>query len=92
MNEPVLLALIGFAGVLVTAGPSYLSHRKTRRMSAEAIDTAVTAAVAPVAARLDSLAEDVAEIRVSVAVHEDRWLRPLFPAGRGQPDHPETRG
>ncbi|HVK25211.1 MAG TPA: hypothetical protein VM677_27965 [Actinokineospora sp.] len=100
MTDAVLVALISFGGVLVTTGPNYLAHRKTRRQQAETVDSAVTAAIAPVsnrvshiAARLDEMAGDVADIRVSVAVHEDRWTRPtiLRPVTEGRIP-PEIRG
>lgn len=88
MTEGVLIALITFAGVAVTAGPNYLAHRTTRRRNGEAID----AALAPLATRLDQLADDVADIRVSVAVHEDRFTRPILRPVAENRITPEARG
>ncbi|MGW0523044.1 hypothetical protein [Crossiella sp. NPDC003009] len=92
MSDAILVALIALAGTTVAAVPAYLSARRSRRMVSEqgtAITGAVTSlesALAPLSARLDGIstrldavAEDVTGLRISVAVHDDRWSRDRRP-------------
>jgi hypothetical protein len=76
---PEAWALIGTA---VTAGPAYLSIRKARRKADDSSEAAtgalstVAERVAEFGAKLDKVAEHVAELRERVAVHDDRFRRP----------------
>ena len=70
------------AGVIVTSGPAYIGVRRARRKSDDASEAA-TGAVSALTEKLgefgktlDRVAEHVAELRRTVAVHDDRFQRP----------------
>ncbi|MGO1050750.1 hypothetical protein [Crossiella sp. CA198] len=92
MSDAILVALIALAGTTVAAVPAYVAVRRSRRLVHEQ-GTAITGAVstlegalAPLNARLDGLSSqltavgaDVTDLRISVAVHDDRWTRGRMP-------------